>query len=66
MQTFTVGTTKTETYYSVLHQNISGKRIIKAPLYKDPQIVIDNSVYYTVTGQDVYVPVKYYGKPINQ
>ena len=62
----TVGTTKTETYYPMLHQYISGKRIIKAPLYNDPKVVIDNSIYYTVTGQDVYVPVKNYGKPINQ
>ena len=62
----TVGTTKTETYYPMLHQYISGKRIIKAHLYNDPKVVIDNSKYYNVTGQDVYVPVKYYGKPINQ
>ena len=61
----TVGTTKTETYYPMLHQYISGKRIIKVPLYNDPKVVIDNSKYYTVTGQEVYVPVKYYGKPIN-
>lgn len=62
----TVGTAKTETYYPMLHQNISGKRIVRAPLYEDPKVVIDNSIYYTATGQDVYVPVKYYGKPINQ
>lgn len=62
----TLGTTKTETYYPMLRQFISGKRIIKVPLYNDPKVVIDNSKYYTATGQDVYVPVKYYGKPINQ
>jgi hypothetical protein len=50
----------------MLHQNISGKRIVRAPLYEDPKVVINNSIYYTATGQDVYVPVKYYGKPINQ
>lgn len=62
----TVGVAKTETYYPMLHQNISGKRIVRAPLYEDPKVVINNSIYYTATGQDVYVPVKYYGKPINQ
>lgn len=52
--------------FPMLHQNISGKRIVRAPLYEDPKVVINNSIYYTATGQDVYVPVKYYGKPINQ
>ena len=62
----TIGITKTETYYPTLRQFISEKVPQKAPLYEDPKIVIDNSIYYTATGQDVYVPVKYYGKPINQ
>lgn len=61
-----VDTIKTETYYPTLHQYVSGKMIKKVKLFEDPKVVIDNSKYYTTGNMDVYLPVQYYGKPINQ
>lgn len=61
-----VDTVQNRVYYASMHQYITTTKTITQPLYEDLKMVMDNSKYYTCNGQDIYIPVKYYGKSVHQ
>ena len=53
-------------YYPSMHQYLKHTEYTYADDYKNIVPVIDNSKFYTKSNYDVYVPVEYYGIPINK
>ena len=60
-----VDSVESKTYYPSMHQYIKRTKYIYADVFKNIVPVIDNSKFYTKSSYDVYVPVEYYGIPIN-
>lgn len=61
-----IDTVKSNIISPSLHQTMQGKIIRKRDNFTDTHVVFDNSKFYTKNDFDVFVPVKYYGKPVDK